>query len=94
MCAMTESHAEENDRLLAPYIAERNELAHRTLEAMLQNRHTLAGQLLADYQLACLAVDSAATICQWFDDAQGSWPDQIRVDQDENGPVGNRPTDE
>lgn len=91
---MTESHAEENDRLLAPYVAHRNELAHLTLDAMLANHHTEAGQLLADYQMACMAVEGAAQICEWFDDAQGSWPEQIEVHQEENGPVGTRPTDE
>lgn len=72
---MTESHAEENQRLLAPYIADRNQLAHETLDAMLNNHHEDAGRLLAEYQAACLAVNSAGLICQWFDDADPIEPD-------------------
>jgi hypothetical protein len=72
---MEDTHAQENERLLAPYIARRNQLAHECLTAMRNNHHEDAGRLLASYQVACLAVDSASTICQWFDDADPIEPD-------------------
>lgn len=75
MTRMDTPHAQENSQLLAPYIAERNELAHRTLTAMLAGRHTEAGQLLASYQLAAMAVDAGEQICHWFDDADPIEPD-------------------
>ena len=82
---MEETHAQENERLLAPYIADRNQLAHECLEAMLENHHAEAGRLLAEYQLACFAVDSAATICQWFDDGAASIDDSGAVSLGKNG---------
>jgi hypothetical protein len=78
---MEDTHAQENAELLAPYIVERNELAHECLAAMLENRHEEAGRLLASYQMACLAVETSMQICQWFDAANGSWPEEIVVDQ-------------
>ena len=72
---MEDTHAQENDQLLAPYIAHRNQLAHETLSNMLNGNHTAAGQLLAEYQMACLAVSGAEQICQWFDDADPIEPD-------------------
>jgi hypothetical protein len=78
---MEETHAQENERLLAPYVDVRNQLAHECLTVMLNNHHEAAGRLLADYQLACLAVDSATTLCQWFDDGVASEHIEIHVDQ-------------
>jgi hypothetical protein len=82
---MEDTHAQENAELLAPYIVERNELAHECLTAMLSNRHEDAGRLLASYQMACLAVETSMQICQWFDAADPSWPEQIVVDQEQEG---------
>lgn len=72
---MEETHAQENARLLAPYETERNRIAHECLTAMLDNRHTDAGQLLQEYQLHCLHVESARRLVQWFDDADPIDPD-------------------
>jgi len=42
---------------------------------MLNNHHEEAGRLLADYQVACVAVDSGRLIIEAFDDADAIEPD-------------------
>jgi len=91
---MEDTHAQENAELLAPYIVIRNELAHDTLNAMLNNHHEDAGRLLADYQVACLAVESAMTVCQWFDDGTASEHIIIENDQASAGTARSGETDE
>lgn len=66
--AMEETPEQETERLLAPYIAARNAAAHEVLHTLLDGRHAEAITLLADYQVAAMAVDGAATVCGWFDD--------------------------
>lgn len=82
---MEETHAEENARLLAPYIVRRNELAHEVLSKLLDGQYLASTDLLAEYHLSCIAVDSAMTICQWFDDGVAS--DHIEI-VDDQGPAG------
>lgn len=64
---MEETHAEENARLLAPYIVRRNELAHEVLSKLLDGQYLHTSDLLAEYQVACMAVEAAGDICRWFD---------------------------
>jgi hypothetical protein len=33
----------------------------------LDGNHVVASQLVSEYQLCCLAVESAMQICHWFD---------------------------
>jgi len=78
---MEETHAQETERLIFEKERLRDSLAHATLAAMLDGRHREASELLGQYQLACIAVDAAVTICAWFDDANGSWPEEVIVHQ-------------
>jgi hypothetical protein len=64
---MTEDQDQENAELLAPYIVARNEAAHNALAALLDGNHVVASQLVSEYQLCCLAVESAMQVCHWFD---------------------------
>ena len=64
---MEETPEQENERLLAPYIAQRNAAAQECLSALLDGRHAEAIRLLSTYQVAAMAVDGAETICEWFD---------------------------
>jgi hypothetical protein len=64
---MEETPDEETARLLAPYIAERDAAAHRCLRALLDGQHAESQALLTDYQILCLAAESAMAICGWFD---------------------------
>lgn len=74
---MEETQDEENARLLAPYVALRNELAHEVLELLLSGRHEESAIRLQDYQVACLGLDSAMQICGWFD--SGTAAEHIEV---------------
>lgn len=65
--AMEETPEQETSRLLAPYIAERNAAAQECLSALLDGRHAESTRLLSIYQVACMAVDAAETVCEWFD---------------------------
>lgn len=64
---MEETHAEENERLLKPYIDARNELAHQILSKLLGGSYHDTKELLDEYAVACMAVDAASDICRWFD---------------------------
>lgn len=75
---MEETPEQETSRLMAPYIAERNAAAHECLSALLDGRHAESIRLLSTYQVKCLAVDGAATVCGWFDD--GVAEDHISVE--------------
>lgn len=65
---MEETPDQETARLLQPYLADRDRLAHETLSALLSGRHEEAMATLQDYQLADLACRGAEEVCRWFDD--------------------------
>jgi hypothetical protein len=66
---MTETPEQENERLLAPYIAARNAAAQDCLSALLEGRHARSIELLSEYQLTVVALEAARQVCSWFDDA-------------------------
>jgi len=72
---MEETHAQETERLLTPYVNARNQLAHEVLSNLLQNHHAAAAALMIEYQLACFHYDAARDVCGWFDDADPIEPD-------------------
>lgn len=64
---MEETPDQETARLLAPYIARRNELAHECLSALLSGIHEGSQALLQEYQMAEFNLRAAEDLCGWFD---------------------------
>ena len=75
---MAETPEQENERLLRPYREARDRAAHYALSALLDGRHEVAAELVNAYQLAVMAVESAETICGWFD--SGTEGEHIVID--------------
>lgn len=85
---MEETPEQETSRLLAPYIAERDAAAHRCLSALLEGRHAEAIRLLSEYQVHCMAVDGAETVCGWFDaGVEGEHITIVNTDPDDDSPA-------
>lgn len=82
---MEETPEQENARLLAPYIEARNAAAAAVLKALLDGRHSAATALLVDYQMAVLHVESAQTVCGWFDD--GTVDEHVTIEFTEDPPA-------